>query len=504
MLYFKSYTIYSLQESVMIPILISHILRTNLRGLDNLFMDKGKIYTFLNPVSYLMALDRKDLFGQFDGIFADGSILVAAIRLLYGITVKRRSFDMTSMAPELFRFAENNGKMLYIVASKQEQVEKAVEIFKERYPKLKFMGCRNGYFVSEQEMDAEAKHITQVNPDFLIVGMGALMQERFLLKVRNAGFQGIGFTCGGFIHQTANNEIEYYPLWIDRMNLRFVYRMYKEKHTQEKIAMYNSFLAFLCLCFCTVLKGQALYGTSGLLHMPTADMQKDKTVMLGGNVLDKHPLSTYWNNKNYTYTYNYYINVTIFPWLEVAYTCTLVKGVKGNYWPEQTWGKFRNQDRNFSGRLRLWKEGWWKEWTPQLVLGANDPGSFDNNGGGNINFNQEAGTHNYFNRFFLAATKHLYFQNVGELGLHMAYIYSRATGLNYEGPALGVNFRCCLPDTSLGNKILNGLNLMAEYDARTINIGFNYAVWKDRFNLIAELNDGKYLSAGLYFKICLK
>ena len=51
--------------------------------------------------------------------------------------------------------------------------------------------------------------------------------------------------------------------------------------------MHNSFLAFLCLCFCTVLKGQALYGTSGLLHMPTADMQKDKTVMLGGNVLDK-------------------------------------------------------------------------------------------------------------------------------------------------------------------------------------------------------------------------
>ena len=52
----------------MIPILISHILRTNLRGLDNLFMDKGKIYTFLNPVSYLMALDRKDLFGQFDTV----------------------------------------------------------------------------------------------------------------------------------------------------------------------------------------------------------------------------------------------------------------------------------------------------------------------------------------------------------------------------------------------------------------------------------------------------
>ena len=41
-----------------------------------------------------MALDRKDLFGQFDNYFADGSILVAAIRLLYGITVKKpEAFD---------------------------------------------------------------------------------------------------------------------------------------------------------------------------------------------------------------------------------------------------------------------------------------------------------------------------------------------------------------------------------------------------------------------------
>ncbi|MDB1069579.1 hypothetical protein PL690_21470, partial [Phocaeicola vulgatus] len=40
--------------------------------------------------------------------------------------------------------------------------------------------------------------------------------------------------CGIKVHQTANNEIEYYPLWIDRMNLRFVYRMYKEKHTRKR------------------------------------------------------------------------------------------------------------------------------------------------------------------------------------------------------------------------------------------------------------------------------
>ena len=215
-------------------ILAKKIILTEELALKNITENKEHIYTFLNPVSYLTALKNKTLFNQFDGIFADGSLLVAAIKFLYGTKVTRRSFDMTSLAPQLFEYAENSGKTIYIVASKQEETEKAIEIFKERYPNLKFAGYRNGYFSNEEEQEKEAIYITQLNPDFLIVGMGALMQEKFLLKVKKAGYQGIGFTCGGFIHQTAKNEIDYYPAWADRLNLRFVYRMYKEKHTRKR------------------------------------------------------------------------------------------------------------------------------------------------------------------------------------------------------------------------------------------------------------------------------
>lgn len=218
----------------MTSVLIKKIVATDHYSLNDIAECRGRIYTFLNPVSYLTALDNKELFGKFDGIFADGSLLVAAIKMLYGKNVTRRSFDMTSLAPELLSYAEEHRKTIYIVASKQEQVEQAVQIFKERYPNLQFAGYRNGYFSSEEEQDKEAANITQQNPDFLIVGMGALMQERFLLKVKDAGFQGVGFTCGGFIHQTAKNEIDYYPAWIDRMNLRFLYRIYKEKHTRKR------------------------------------------------------------------------------------------------------------------------------------------------------------------------------------------------------------------------------------------------------------------------------
>jgi exopolysaccharide biosynthesis WecB/TagA/CpsF family protein len=218
-------------------ILVSKIISTEFFSVDQIFENKGKVYTYLNPVSYLTALENKKLFSQMDGIFADGGLLVKAIKLVYGKQVTRRSFDMTSMAPELFTYAAEHGKSVYIVASKQEQVEKAVEIFRERYPKVRFAGYRNGYFASEEEMNQEARHITELNPDFLIVGMGALMQEKFLLKVKGAGYQGIGFTCGGFIHQTSKNEIDYYPAWVDKTNLRFVYRMWKEPHTRKRYLM---------------------------------------------------------------------------------------------------------------------------------------------------------------------------------------------------------------------------------------------------------------------------
>lgn len=89
---------------------------------------------------------------------------------------------MTSIVPKLLDYVIENDKTIYIVASKQEAVERAVEIIRECYPAVKIIGYRNGYFSSEKEMRMEAEHIVELNPDFLIVGMGVLMQEDFYLE----------------------------------------------------------------------------------------------------------------------------------------------------------------------------------------------------------------------------------------------------------------------------------------------------------------------------------
>lgn len=212
--------------------LVEKIVETDLT--DFFAGTKGGIYSFLNPVSYLEAMRHQELFGQMDGLFADGVLLVWAIRVVYGVKVRRRSFDMTSLARVLLEDVVAHGRSIYIVGAREEQLERAVGVIREHYKGIDIVGFRKGYFDSEKEEQLEAQHIAALQPDLLIVGMGAIRQERFLLKVKEAGFKGAGFTCGGFIHQASQNRLEYYPKWIDRMNLRFVYRIWKEPHTRKR------------------------------------------------------------------------------------------------------------------------------------------------------------------------------------------------------------------------------------------------------------------------------
>lgn len=263
----------------------------------------------------------------------------------------------------------------------------------------------------------------------------------------------------------------------------------------------------------TPAMAQFTHGTTGLLNMPTADMQKDKTVMIGGGRLSKHATPYRWNYD----TYNYYVNITFFPWLEVAYTCTIFDEMAS---PTV---HMMNQDRNFSARLRAWKEGWWKPWTPQIVLGVNDVTS--GSGGDYLNAGVSGTGNGYYSRYYVAVTKHVAFDKVGTLGLHGVYLYNKRTNYKLNSPALGFDFRWGLDEGTLTNRMLNGLTLMAEaYPANgqgakrgskederglavgryDLNVGACYSMWKDRINLYGHLYGCKDVSVGLQFKVTLK
>lgn len=259
-----------------------------------------------------------------------------------------------------------------------------------------------------------------------------------------------------------------------------------------KRVLLTGLLVILSLMFASA---QFTYGTTGLMHAPTADMQQDKTFMFGGGYINNDALPNRWKYS----TWNYYVNITVFPWLEVAYTCTIFDEWIDRGAPIH----MKNQDRFFSGRLRLWKEGWWKEWTPQIVVGANDVLHGSDEGGkiGAVEGSSENGN-TFFQRYYVAATKHL--SLYGKWGLHVSYVYSKRIGHRYNGFAWGVDYTVDLPEVNTLNKLMNGINLMLEYDSRGINIGGKYSIWKDHINLVGELRECRHPSIGVYFKVHLK
>lgn len=207
---------------------ILKIIENKISNLPDSTLTAGQITTFLNPYSYLQLRKHPDLLNSFDNIMIDGGLLSSCLNKI-DIPSKRISFDMTSLAPIIFNWVSQNNKSIYMVGAKQAEIECAIAVYKEEYPQMNIAGYRNGYFSNDTDLSGEITHILTVKPDVLVVGMGAVKQEQFLVELKNTGrWEGAAFTCGGFFHQTAKRGVTYYPPVFDRLNLRWLYRMIDE------------------------------------------------------------------------------------------------------------------------------------------------------------------------------------------------------------------------------------------------------------------------------------
>lgn len=203
----------------------------------------GKVNTCVNPFSYHLVRRYPELYESMDGLFVDGMIMCWLIRLLWGKRVPRLSFDMSGMAVELFSYLnkEETDRSIYFLGTKQDILEATINQFRINYPLMNIIGYRNGYFIDNDDRKKAIAAIIQSNCDFVIIGMGSPLQEQFAIDLKNAGFKGIAFTCGGFLHQTAD-RIQYYPNWINRYNLRAFYRLFHEKGMWKRL--YNVLIEF--------------------------------------------------------------------------------------------------------------------------------------------------------------------------------------------------------------------------------------------------------------------
>lgn len=193
------------------------------------------IVTFINPFSYLFFRKYLTLFDAFQSIHIDGIVLVYLLRLI-GVKTDRKSFDMTSLAPKVFEECINEDKSIYFIGSTEDAINSFTKVISKDFPRLNIVGHRNGYFNNLNDKNKALKDVTFLKPDVVIVGMGTPYQEQFLVDLKENGWKGRGYTCGGFIHQTAKG-INYYPKFYDKYNLRWLYRIIDEPKLIKRYAI---------------------------------------------------------------------------------------------------------------------------------------------------------------------------------------------------------------------------------------------------------------------------
>ena len=195
---------------------------------------RAHLVTFVNGYSYQVLREQADLVKHFDAIYVDGILLAVLASVVHLRGIPRRSFDMTSLAPTVFGACEARGSRVAIVGSTPAALEKFRQVLTRDFPALKVVYSRSGYFETDDEWLSAIESLRRNEVEVLICGMGTGPQERFLVDAaQSVETLKLGFSCGGFIHQGAEG-LRYYPPVVDKLQLRWLYRLFREKHTRAR------------------------------------------------------------------------------------------------------------------------------------------------------------------------------------------------------------------------------------------------------------------------------
>ena len=197
--------------------------------------ESAKYITFLNPYYIEKYPDTEKLYEQFDYICSDGMVPIFMNKLFGQGRSWRCSFDMGSLAAKVFQWLAENKRTVYFLGTTNEKLKSFTQIIQKSFPALKISGTHHGYIKGMEEI--VVKDILQRGPDVVVVGMGAPLQDEFSMRLKDAGFHGTVYTCGGFMHQTSE-KLNYYPEWINRWNLRTFYRLARERYVWGRVLKY--------------------------------------------------------------------------------------------------------------------------------------------------------------------------------------------------------------------------------------------------------------------------
>jgi exopolysaccharide biosynthesis WecB/TagA/CpsF family protein len=178
--------------------------------------------TWLNHYSALKVLAADDsLLAGFDYVGIDGLLL---LHLIGSDTGERTSADL--VVPRVLPLL--SGARVALIGGRREKVDRAADIVSYRFlaDSATVVDVRDGYSQVPDE-EAIAPWLESCRPDVVLVGLGAVLQERWARTLQDRMPAGLIMACGGFFDQVAR-DTPYYPSWAYPLRLNWAVRLARE------------------------------------------------------------------------------------------------------------------------------------------------------------------------------------------------------------------------------------------------------------------------------------
>jgi N-acetylglucosaminyldiphosphoundecaprenol N-acetyl-beta-D-mannosaminyltransferase len=157
-------------------------------------------------------------------INADGMPVVWASRLL-GRPLKERVAGVDLFEALMQRGAQK-GWRIFLLGAREEIVSRVRFLYERKYPGLRIVGHRNGYWKPEEE-EGVAQQIADAQADILFVAISSPKKEQFLAQ--HQARMKVPFAMGvGGTFDVAAGLVKRAPVWMQRTGLEWFYRFLQE------------------------------------------------------------------------------------------------------------------------------------------------------------------------------------------------------------------------------------------------------------------------------------
>jgi len=183
------------------------------------------VYEYLHNEEYKKALKKVNY------VVPDGSGVIKAVKLLYKRNLNR--IPGIELMQEICAQSSKKGFKIYFLGAEEGIAQRAVTNLKEKFPELKVVGFRNGFF-SDKENAKIVNDINQSNADFLFVGMGVPKQEIWISRNWEKLDVSLAMGVGGSFDVLAGKVVRA-PKWMQRHGLEWCFRILQEPRKRLKV-----------------------------------------------------------------------------------------------------------------------------------------------------------------------------------------------------------------------------------------------------------------------------